>query len=234
MHQKDHDTTGERDKGAEMVRISEREQESIGRVLHDDLGQKLAAASYMSHALAGALASSGSAHVEQATALSDLLTESQSLTRALARGLHPPKLNADQLTDALNSLAKETSSIFHTDCTFETTRDIDRLFSDETADQLHHIVCEAVRNSLHHGMATQIRIRLDFRGDTAFLTIGDNGVKTDPGKCNSIGIGMQIMKNRAEMCGGSLGISNAPGGGTIVTCSVPTRSHHWGLSDFIV
>jgi signal transduction histidine kinase len=234
MHRKTQKNDVNRDTNAEIIRMCEHEQESIGRVLHDDLGQKLAAASYLSHALAGALASSGLANVDQASTLCGLLKEAQSITRALARGLHPPKLNADDLIDALDSLAKETSSIFHTDCRFKATRNIERLLSDETADQLHHIACEAVRNALHHAKATQIHIRLDSRGDNAFLAITNNGTSPAGHQCNGTGLGIQIMNYRAQMCGGTLSISNAPGTGTVVTCTVPVHSHRWSLSDFII
>lgn len=231
------DPAGPGGPNAEIIRICEHEKEAIGRVLHDDLGQKLAAANFVSHALAGALASSGSANAEQASSLCGLIREAQAFTRALARGLHPPKLAADELPNALAGLAGETSSIFHTDCRFETPGEWRHPFDDETADHLHHIACEAVRNALHHGRASKIRIRLDFRGDHAFLTISDNGTGAHEGKCTTKGLGTQIMKNRAALCGGTLTISKAPQEGTVVTCTIPVHPHHshrWGLSDFII
>jgi len=236
MHVNNHENSSTGHPDTEMIRICEREQETIGRILHDDLGQKLAAAGFMGHALADALCSLNSANAQQASSLCELIKEAQSITRGLARGLHPPKLTANHLGDALENLSLETSAIFQVDCRFTCTCDSTRLFSDETADHLHHIACEAVRNALHHGKASRIILRLDTRAGNAFLSIEDNG-STPTGKNGfSEGLGIQIMRRRAKICGGNIGISNNPGGGTLLVCTIPIQSKHtrrWGLADFI-
>ncbi len=106
----------------DMLEISDREQQRIGRNLHDDLGQRLVGISYMCHLLAGNLKSSDSPEAEQAEKITRLLNEALALTRSLARGLHPVSLSSGGLLSALTDLSVQTSEIFGVLCVFHIRR----------------------------------------------------------------------------------------------------------------
>ena len=106
----------------EILEISEREQQRIGRNLHDDLGQRLVGISYMSHQLAGALQAIGSPEAGQAAKITALLNDALSLTRSLARGLHPVALKSGGLIAALADLADRTSRDVSSGLSFRRTR----------------------------------------------------------------------------------------------------------------
>lgn len=85
------------------------------------------------------------------------------------------------------------------------------------------ITKEAVNNSLKHSGASLLRIVLKREGDWLLLSVFDNGngmPETHSGK----GFGLDNLKARASKLNGSIQISSAPGGGTLVECRVPFTS----------
>lgn len=205
----------------EILEISERERQRIGRDLHDDLGQRLVGISYMSHLLANTLAASGAPEAQQAAKITSLLNDALSLTRSLARGLHPVALKSGGLMAALMDLAERTSEIFQVDCRFSSP-DAEPRLSDSVATHFYRIAQEAVTNAVNHGKADHIIIRLDAAQERSVLSVADNGTGMPKLNPRRKGIGLRIMSYRADVIGGALAFSISDNGGTMVTCSVPT------------
>jgi hypothetical protein len=206
----------------EILEISEREQQRIGRNLHDDLGQRLVSISYMSHLLANALAASGTPEAEQAAKITALLNDSLTLTRSLARGLHPVALKSGGLMAALADLAERTSEIFQVECCFSGPSEEPGL-PDNVAIHLYRIAQEAVTNAVNHGKATEIRIEFDSQPARAALAVRDNGSGLPKLSPRRKGMGLRIMNYRADMIGGLLVFSTPENGGTVVSCTVSTN-----------
>jgi signal transduction histidine kinase len=196
----------------EILNISSREQQRLGRDLHDSLGQKLAGAVYLSKALAD--------QTPDAAHLNEVLKESVAQVRLIARGLSPVAVGEDGLPNALRRLADETTEIFSVACSFKT--DVSSPFSaaENVATHLYQIAQEAVNNAIRHGHARDITIRLTANT----LSIENNGTGFDAtAEARSSGMGLQIMRYRAEIMGGSLDIKSAAGGTTIVCRFAPVR-----------
>lgn len=204
----------------EILEISEREQQRIGRHLHDDLGQRLAAISYMSHSLANTLVDRNSPAAGQARKISELLGDALALTRSLARGLHPVALKSGGLIAALADLAGQTAEMYGIECIFLAPEQTPPL-SDTAATHLYRIAREAVTNAANHGQATTIRITLVNTRKTSVLGVRDNGCGMPRLPIRRMGMGLRIMNYRADVIGGTLVITTPPEGGTTVTCSVP-------------
>ena len=89
------------------------------------------------------------------------------------------------------------------------------------ATHLFRIAQEAVSNAMHHGGADEILIELAVGPQSSTLAIRDNGVGfAVDGTVDHSGMGLRIMRHRAAMFGGSLGIERTSGH-TIVTCVFP-------------
>jgi signal transduction histidine kinase len=204
----------------ELLEISEREQQRIGRDLHDDLGQRLVGISYMSHLLANALSAGGSPEAQQAVKITALLNDALGLTRSLARGLHPVALKSGGLMAALADLAERTSEMFRVDCRF-TGPDAEPRLSDSVATHLYRIAQEAVTNAVNHGKADIIIIKLDAMPERSVLSVSDNGTGLPKLNPRRKGMGLRIMHYRADVLGGTLVFSTPENGGTTVTCAVP-------------
>jgi PAS domain S-box-containing protein len=207
----------------EILEISEREQQRIGRNLHDDLGQRLVGISYMSHQLAGALQAIGSPETGQAAKITALLNDALSLTRSLARGLHPVALKSGGLIAALADLADRTSEIYQVGCRFDGPADEPPL-TDTAATHLYRIAREAVTNAVNHGRAREIHISLIVTAGHTELRVADNGCGMPRPNPRRKGMGLRIMNYRADVIGASLVFTTPEDGGTLVTCTVPATS----------
>jgi PAS domain S-box-containing protein len=204
----------------EILEISEREQQRIGRNLHDDLGQRLVGISYMSHQLAGALQAIGSPEAGQAAKITALLNDALSLTRSLARGLHPVALKSGGLIAALADLADRTAEIYRVACHFDGPDDEPPL-TDIAATHLYRIAREAVTNAVNHGHAEKIDIALGFTTGHTELRVADNGCGMPRLSPRRKGMGLRIMNYRADVIGASISFTTPENGGTMVCCTVP-------------
>jgi signal transduction histidine kinase len=87
----------------------------------------------------------------------------------------------------------------------------------------YRIVQEAAANTLRHAEAKRLEIRLDQRNDWLVVMIRDDGKGFDSEEVPQIrkSLGLQGMRERAELVGGSLQILSAAGAGTTVLARLP-------------
>ena len=196
----------------EILHISEREQRRIGQDLHDDLGQQLAGAWMMADVLHKKLGADQSAYLAEAKRLETLLEKALAHTRTLARGLHPVAPEQGGFTKALEVLAEQSRQLFGIHCRFQSKQRSLQL-EDVTMTHLYRIAQEAVTNAVKHGKASQVHITLTEKS----LSVRDNGGGFQQSK-STAGLGLRIMRYRAEMIGASLHLGNRRGGGAEVIC----------------
>jgi signal transduction histidine kinase len=84
---------------------------------------------------------------------------------------------------------------------------------------LYHVAQESLTNACRHAAADGATVRVRLGGGEADVEITDTGCGFTPGPCD--GFGIQGMRERMELVGGSLRIDSAPGRGTRVTAAVP-------------
>ena len=94
------------------------------------------------------------------------------------------------------------------------------LESDAKATRLFRIVQEAVTNSIKHGRARQIEIRLSASSNRIALAVSDNGTGLKKGVGLRKGLGLRIMTYRAGVIGGTLVVRNHARGGVEIICTV--------------
>ncbi|HEY5731768.1 MAG TPA: ATP-binding protein [Anaerolineales bacterium] len=84
---------------------------------------------------------------------------------------------------------------------------------------------ELLGNTARHSQATQVKVMLDMGEDRVRVTVDDNGRGFDPEviqQGNSLGL--KLIRERAEMLGGTFEVDSSVGRGTRVTFAVPARS----------
>jgi PAS domain S-box-containing protein len=203
----------------ELLNISEREQRRIGQDLHDDLGQQLAGAWMMADVLQRMLEAEKSPRHAEAKKIGGLLQKALAHTRGLARGLHPVAPEQGGFAKALETLAAQSGELFRVKCLFECVEE-PPIDDEAISTHLYRIAQEAVSTAVKHGAAKKVLIRLT----RAALTITDDGGGLrEP--LQSEGMGMRIMRYRAEMAGGTLSVRNGRKG-VIVTCQFHPTTHH--------
>ena len=206
----------------EILAISERERRRLGHDLHDDLCQQLACIEFLSQRLATDLAARSSKASPRAREIAQMARLAMTQTRELARGLYPVRLEAQGLADALCELAAATRKVYRCHCRFQ-CNPLVLVLNHTVAIHLYRIAQEAVSNAIRHGKATRIGLRLVAKRHSVSLTVTDDGVGLPRKLPRRSGLGLRIMRYRAEVMGGALSMNSNPCSGTRVTCTVPDR-----------
>ncbi|NWG33246.1 MAG: hypothetical protein HXY42_02290 [Chloroflexi bacterium] len=84
---------------------------------------------------------------------------------------------------------------------------------------------ELLGNAARHSQATQVKVMLDMGDDRVRVSVDDNGRGFDPDAVQQgNSLGLKLIRERAEMLGGSFDVDSSIGRGTRVTFTVPARS----------
>ena len=84
---------------------------------------------------------------------------------------------------------------------------------------------ELIGNASRHSQATTAKVLLDMGDQLVRVTVDDNGKGVDSEILDQSGsLGLKLIKERAEMLGGTFEIDSAVGKGTRVVFSVPARN----------
>ncbi len=214
----------------EISEISERERQKIGQDLHDELGQFLTGIACISTSLAQELEQKSLREAATAAQISDLTNQAITQTRSLARGLYPVELQANGLLSALQELAVNAETFFGISCQLK----CDPALSappDDISIHLYRIAQEAIDNAVRHGKSKHVWLRLWDQNGIGIMSVTDDGAGIPPLPRDNPGMGLRIMKYRAEMIGGILQVRKAHHRGTIVECSFQRRGGREGRVD---
>jgi signal transduction histidine kinase len=203
----------------EIITISEREQQRIGRDLHDEVCQYLAAIGFTASMLKQKLEARSDNLAKTAGDIASLLQDAAMRTRDLARGLSPVDHDEGGLESALEELAATTSRLAGISCSVichETVPITDNI----QAIHLFRIAQEALSNALKHGHAKAVVIALEASDGSCSLRVSDDGVGFHPSPGERKGMGLSIMRYRARMISGKLEIQPNSPIGTVVICTI--------------
>jgi len=205
-----------------VIEIAQREQQRIGSDLHDGLGQDLTGIALLLRAIEAQLRKESSAACADIEHVIGLVNAAIENTRALARGLSPVGPEPHSLASALRALAAGATERYGIPVLFQERIRRCVPLDSKSATHLYRIAQEALTNAMRHGGATRVRILLTSVGAELQLKVCDNGRGfADAAGDGSAGLGLKIMRRRAQMCGGNLSLDGGAAGGTVVRCSCP-------------
>ncbi|PTR16326.1 histidine kinase/DNA gyrase B/HSP90-like ATPase [Nitrosospira sp. Nsp2] len=202
-----------------LVSIAEQYQHTIGRELHDNLGQEIAALGYQAEALEQDMSTSGNAKAAKIAA--SIARQAQGAVgrcKELAQGLLPFELETHGLVKSLQALSNRVADAYKISCEFIQANDV-AINDNEIALNFYRTAQEAVSNAIRHGGAHHIVISLGSGSGMLYLSICDDGsgisnIDTEHG--SSTGVGIKIMHYRARQLGAALRFLSRPEGGTEV------------------
>jgi signal transduction histidine kinase len=207
----------------EIIEISEREQQRIGRDLHDGVCQYLAAIGITASMLKRDVEKTSLSLASKIEELANHVRDAAGRVRQLALGLSPVDRDEGGLESALEELASSTAKLTGISCSFVCPDPAPNLES-TPAVHLFRIAQEAVSNALKHGQAKTVVIALDTGDGACSLRVSDNGVGFVPSITEKKGMGLSIMRYRARTIGGELEIQQNSPTGTVVACTIPTSA----------
>ncbi len=207
----------------ELLNIVERERQRTGQELHDSIGQQLTGIALMIEVLSEKLSDKSlEAEVAYAEKIQERIVQAVEQTRGLAKGLHPIDLGRHGLAPAMRELAANTEQLFGVPCRLTcnetvSTKDV------SVAMNLYRIAQEAITNAIRHGKTNNIKIRLISEDGWLTMTVENDGLDFAAEPSRGEGMGLKIMRHRAEVVNGSLDIRKGAEGGTIVTFVLSNR-----------
>jgi PAS domain S-box-containing protein len=200
----------------EILDVSSRERQTIGRDLHDGLGQELTGVALMLRGLATRIQKQWPESLDQVNEIVVLVNESIETARALARGLLPVNTDGGGLPAALRALACRSRTLYGFEVEFRADVPPELTLSETTASHLYRIAQEALTNTARHGNASSVVIFLLVTKNKFLLRITDDGVGIEETAKPGSGMGLKIMKYRASMIGAKLELAPNYPHGTVV------------------
>ena len=207
----------------ELLEISEREQRKFGHDLHDGLGQQLTGLEMLSHNLAEDLKKCAPILAKTARRLNRELRATVTVARRLSHALAPVPMEGDGLMRGLTELAASTSRLAGVRCRFFCDPPV-QVPDSTVAMHLYRIAQESVHNALKHGRAKALEITLTQRTGGLELSVINHGRNLPALARRKDGMGLNVMRHRAELIGASLAIEPAGRQGVRITCTLPGKT----------
>jgi len=197
--------------GGRLINAQEQERSRIAQELHDDIGQRLALVLC-------------DPQVIRDSDLTTVLQEIADDLSSLSHRLHSSLLVNVGLVPSIHSICAEFGRQDGIQVKFS-HRDIPRTVPHEAALNIFRIVQEGLHNVRKHSRASKVEVQLTADSDSIHLTVFDDGVGFHPAENHaSNGIGIQSMRERARMVGGTFDIqSGLPVKGTTIAVTVPLQ-----------
>jgi PAS domain S-box-containing protein len=216
------DVTERRALERDVLKIYETERHRIGQDLHDDLMQNLIGIDVLIKMVMNSLKQKKSAidNLDEESArlkeVTHFLEHAVSKSRRLARGLCPVDMSYEGFLPAIRQMAEEITGIYNIDCSVEIHEEMPS-FDELTMRHIYYIVSEAINNAVKHSCAARIIVALLKEGGKLAMIVRDNGKGYGEANNSGDGLGLRIMKYRADIIGIELKIESASTG-TSVTC----------------
>jgi len=209
-----------------LIVLEEDLRKKVSRELHDDIGQELTALGL------------NLAHIDhklQAEAEEDLratLADSRKLTKEISRSvrnlmveLRPTQLEEYGLASAIRSYGEQFEQRTGSSVTILAAPQFPRLAARKEIN-LFRITQEALNNIAKHALATKVSITLGGDSASVRLKITDNGkgfLRQSAATSAGSGWGLTIMRERADLIGGSFQLKAQPGAGTSIIIEIKER-----------
>ncbi len=216
------DVTQRKELERRLLHAQEQEQLRLGRELHDGLCQELKALEMEAALLEDTCREGGAAAADRATMLGERLNQAVRSASGIARGLLPVGMDAQGFAPALSDLVAGLRRIHRVRIHADIQADL-LPGNEEQALHLFRIAQEALGNALRHAQPAEIRLFWGLVDGQAVLEIQDDGVGLGAGAatCGPQGLGLNVMRSRAQALGGQLEVRSPSGEGVRVAMRIP-------------
>jgi PAS domain S-box-containing protein len=217
-----------RDLTMRIVEIEETERKRLAGLLHDQVGQTLAALSIQLKML------QSQSSIESQSSTLPIITQAQQMleevgerTRDVMSELRPPVLEDYGLLAAVEWYAEQLSQ--RTGLPIEVKgEDIYPRLAPEIEMTIFRVLQEALTNSAKHAGASLVRIELAERNQTIQMNISDDGSGIQTGRLEATSRrhwGLKMMRERIQAMDGIFDLQSSRQYGTRIQISVPRRNY---------
>jgi signal transduction histidine kinase len=207
------------------------ERQRLARELHDSVTQSLFLAASMAEALPRVWERNPDQARQAMVELRQLTHGALAEMRSMLLEMRPDSLTKQRLGALLRQLAEGMMARTRMDVK-TTTIDDDCSLPDDVQVALYRITQEALNNIVKHSRADQIIAGLTCEADQVVLSVQDNGTGFDPQAIErgspARGLGLGIMRERAQAIGAEFVLNSEPSRGTEVTVTWNEKSEQAG------
>jgi len=206
-----------------LQRVREDERACVAREMHDELGQLLTGIKLELSWLGGRLAGERSDLQEKVGVIKGQLNQTIASVRRITYELRPLILDDLGLLAAISWLTDDFSRRTGVEVVLDLDDDEPERGGAE-ATTLFRLMQESLTNVTKYARATMVWISCRRDGRNWRLTIRDDGVGFVVNPAKKAGFGLVGMRERVRLLEGTFAIHAAPGEGTRIEATIPTRS----------
>jgi signal transduction histidine kinase len=207
-----------------LIDAEERERGRIAKILHDDIGQRMAFLKVRFEQFKVSISNPSVEVLIQMDQLLEQISELSADVHALAHSSHIRKLEYLGLVKTARSFCQEFGLRQKVEIDF-TGRDLPSPLPQDVSLSLFRVLQEALQNSAKHSGARRLQVELFEASDAVHLIVRDSGFGFDPKVArNGRGLGLVCMQERLKLVNGALSISAQPERGTTIHATVPLVS----------
>jgi signal transduction histidine kinase len=201
----------------EEIKLNERsrEQERLGRELHDQLSSSVASVKYRLEKIAN---QAEYVSKDEINSIKDQVSDIYSAIRTKSHewAWEPTEVAEKSFEERIMALTEITLPEYAYQKTIEIDDDVLTGFTVADKIQILHIIQEAVINILKHARASLVNILLYNEGEEKILLIEDNGRGFKLGKDLAVskGLGFESIKVRAQELNGTFHVESSENSGT--------------------
>jgi PAS domain S-box-containing protein len=209
-----------------LVNRQESERKFVAQELHDGIGGKLTAIKYSIEKIINEHQQKKDPIIASLQDVLAIIQDTLNENQRIYLNLHPAILDDLGLDAALRNLCREFREVYDNisvESHFEVS---EKWIQDPLKILIYRILQEALNNVAKHSQADKVRVSLRLLEDKIELVIKDDGKGFDLAMIQTRsfqqrGVGLESIKERAIIFGGSLDIHTTPGQGTTIRVSWP-------------
>ncbi|MEL6673005.1 MAG: sensor histidine kinase [Bacteroidota bacterium] len=204
-----------------IIEGQEDERRRIAKDLHDEVGSKLNVLFLHLHRLRKKDLQSAQI-LEISEDLEQLVNTTIDTTRRISHDLLPPTLDNFGLVEGLRELCESYHKSKEIQIDFEVVTHKTPEISKLASVNLFRAAQELIKNSIKHGQASHILLKLSLGFSELKITYRDNGKGFSISRITeSKGLGMKNLKSRLDMIGAGFILDSSPGEGVHISIHYP-------------
>lgn len=198
------------------VLAQEKERAEIGKELHDNVSQLLTTTKLYLEMLRQKMDDNPIDLIDRGTKhINTVIKEIRNLSRSLV----PASIDDLGLIASVNDLVESYQALGSMDLTFTAPPDLEQGMEASLKLTLYRIIQEQLNNIIKHANATVVKVQFVKQDNLIQLVVTDNGKGFDI-KTIKKGMGLDNIRNRAELQNGSAKIESHPGEGCRLTIQI--------------
>ena len=199
---------------------AESEAGRIGQDIHDSLCQDLIGLARLAETATPSHDGAAPPCREVLSQIRERAAQLAGMARGFAHNLTLQELEVQTLAEALETLARRTNVMFHTETETNICEDLDFLTYEQNV-HIYRIIREAIANAVKHAKATHIWIDLVHESQRLAVSVSNDGTALADEAQRHDGLGMRQMRMRASLLNAELVLRDNGRNQTLLELTIP-------------